>query len=251
MKMGKTALITGASGGIGLELARLAAADHYNLALIARSENKLKEIQKEFQEEYDIQVDVLPFDLAETDTAAEIFEELQDRDIEILINNAGFGDHDDFADAKWSKINSMIKVNIIALTELTHLFLPGMIKRGSGRILNVSSTAAFQPGPQMAVYFASKAYVQSLSEALAVEMKDKGITVTALCPGPTVSGFQGKADIIEDPDEKKPRMATAAEVAEYGYHAMMKGKTVAIHGTMNKILAASAGFKPGSFLSKL
>jgi uncharacterized protein len=249
--MNKTALITGASGGIGLDLARLAAADGYDLALVARSENKLKDIQKDLQKQFNIKVDVLPLDLSEASSASEIFDELKDRNVSILINNAGFGDYDFFADANWKKLDSMIKVNITALTELTHLFLPEMIERKAGKIMNVASTAAFQPGPLMAVYYATKAYVLSFSEAIANELKDKGITVTTLCPGPTETGFVAGAELEESGLFKSMKIQKSIDVASYGYQSMMKGKTVAIHGVVNNIMTSSLRFVPRTLVTNM
>ena len=188
---GKTALITGASGGIGYEFAKLLAKDCNTLVLVARSKDRLKEIKKELETASPISVIVVAQDLSEPDAAEKIFRRLESEHIivDILINNAGFGDHGAFVETDWRKEEKMIAVNISALTEMTKLFLKGMVERKSGRILNVASTAAFQPGPFLAVYYASKAYVLSFSEVIVNELKGKGVTVTALCPGPTATGF--------------------------------------------------------------
>ncbi|HPT21881.1 MAG TPA: SDR family oxidoreductase [Bacteroidales bacterium] len=243
--MSKTALITGASGGIGLELARIHASKGDNLVLVARSGDKLSEIKSEFEAKYNVSVRFLVRDLSVPHAAIKVYDEVTNHGIEIdyLVNNAGFGDFGLFAESDWDKQERMININITALAHLTRLFLPGMIKRGEGRILNVASLAAFTPGPTMAVYFASKAFVLSFSEALNNEVKGKGITVTALCPGSTESKFHEVA--IGDPKMLKERkMMSAEEVAEIGYNAMMKGKTVVLPGFKNALLATLTRFIP-------
>jgi hypothetical protein len=171
-------------------------------------------------------------------------------EINILVNNAGFGDYGWFSESDLIKNHEMVQVNIDALTQLTRFFLPDMIKRKEGKILNTASTAAFQPGPLMTVYYATKAYVLSFSEGLAEEVADKGITVTALCPGPTESNFQNNAHLGESKLIKGKKIATSKEVAEFGYHALMKGKRVAVHGTMNRFMAFSTRFAPRKFITK-
>ena len=163
-------------------------------------------------------------------------------DVDVLINNAGFGNLGKFSESDLKKELEMINVNISALTALTRLFLPEMIAKNHGKILNVASTAAFQPGPMMSVYYATKAYVLSFSEALSEELKGTGVTVTALCPGPTASNFQKTAGIQETKLIKGKRIATSKEVAEFGYDAMMKGKRIAVQGTMNKLMAYGVKF---------
>jgi short-subunit dehydrogenase len=251
--MAKTALITGASSGIGLELAEIFAKDNTNLILIARSEGKLKELADRLQKQYGVTVYLLAKDLSDYTTAKEIHDwcNAQNITVDFLVNNAGFGDFGMFAESKWDKQLQMINLNITTLTYLTHLFLPSMIKRKEGRILNVASTAAFQPGPLMAVYYATKAYVLHFSEAIANELSDKGVTVTALCPGATESGFQSAADMHESKLVKGKKLPTSKEVAEYGYRAMMDGKAVAIHGTMNYLMANSVRFTPRSLVVKV
>jgi uncharacterized protein len=250
--MNKTALITGSSNGIGYELAKIHAIKGDNLVLVARSKNKLDELKKELEEKYNVSVYTIGKDLSIPDSAKEIYDDIKQKNISIdyLINNAGFGDIGLFADSDWVKQEGMINLNVMALTHLTWLFLPDMIKRGNGRILNLASTASFQPGPTMSVYFASKAFVLSFSEALNNEVCDKGITVTALCPGSTESGFHSTAlghGIL--PKERK--IPSSGEVAEYGYKAMMKGKAIAIHGMKNAFMAISVRFIPRSIVVKL
>ena len=183
----------------------------------------------------------------------EIFDETSKQQIHIdyLINNAGFGDFGMFVETDWNKEAQMIQLNITALTQLTKLYLKEMVKRGSGKIMNVASTAAFQSGPTMAVYYATKAYVLSFSEAIDNEVRDKGVTVTALCPGATESGFQAAAAMEESNLVKGRKLPTSKEVAEYGYESMMKGRTVAIHGFMNYLLANSVRFIPRAMVVKV
>jgi short-subunit dehydrogenase len=250
--MNKTALITGASGGIGLEFARIHASKGDNLVLVARSRDKLAEVKAELESDFKVEVYNIVRDLSVKDAAAEVFNEVRNKNIFIdyLINNAGFGDFGLFAGSDWEKQEMMISLNITALVHLTRLFLPNMIERGEGKILNVASLASFQPGPTMSVYFASKAFVLSFSEAINNEVKDKGVSVTALCPGSTESNFHAVAMGVPDLVEER-NMQTAAEVAEIGYRAMMKGKPVAIPGFKNSFLAFAVRFLPREFIVKM
>ncbi len=182
--MNRTALITGASNGIGYELAKVHAEKGDNLVLVARRKDRLDELKKELEEIYKISVFTLEKDLSLPGSALEVFNELKSKDLSIdyLVNNAGFGDFGLFAESDWNKQERMINLNIMSLAHLTRLFLPDMIRNGKGKILNLASTAAFQPGPTMSVYFATKAFVLSFSQALNEELREYGITVTALCP---------------------------------------------------------------------
>jgi hypothetical protein len=251
MKMNKTALITGSSGGIGLELAKIHAENGVNLVLVARSKGKLDELKASLEEKHKINVHTIEKDLSRKRAAVEVYDELKMLNISIdyLINNAGFGDICLFELSDWNKLEKMINLNILVLTHLTRLLLPCMIAAGSGKILNVASTAAFQPGPTMAVYFATKAYVLSFSEALNEEVSGKGITVTALCPGSTESGFHAVA-IGEGKKLKERSLPSSRTIAEYGFKAMMKGKPVAIPGLLNRIMATLVRFLPRSFVVK-
>jgi uncharacterized protein len=250
--MHKTALITGASGGIGLEFARIHASKGDNLVLVARSGDKLEKIKAELVADYKVEILNLVKDLSLRDAAVDVYNEVKSKNIVIdyLINNAGFGDFGLFAGCSWEKQEKMISLNITALAHITRLFLPGMIERGDGKILNVASLASFQPGPTMSVYFASKAFVLSFSEAINNEVKDKGVSVTALCPGSTESNFHavamGDPNLVED-----RKMQTAKEVAEAGYRAMMKKKAVVIPGFKNSFLAFSVRFFPREFITKM
>ncbi|MBK8144483.1 MAG: SDR family oxidoreductase [Bacteroidetes bacterium] len=241
-----TALITGASSGIGFELAKVHASKGGNLVLVARNKSKLDELKMELETNYNVSVYTIGKDLSAKDAAQEVYDETTKQNIQIdyLINNAGFGDFGMFVETDWNKEYQMISLNITTLTQFTKLYLQGMVQRRNGRIMNVASTAAFQSGPTMAVYFATKAYVLSFSEAVDNEVSDKGVTVTALCPGATESGFIEAAGMQASNLIEGKKLPTSKEVAAYGYHSMMKGKTVAIHGFMDWILANSSRFVP-------
>ncbi len=242
------ALITGASGGIGREFARLAAADGYDLILVARSAPALGALATELGTRHPIEVLPIPLDLARRESAAELIARLAARAIvpEILINNAGVGSYGLQRDTRLEDELALIELNIGTLTRLTKRLLPEFLARGSGRILNVASTAAFQPGPYMAAYYASKAYVLSYSEALAWEVRGSGVTVTTLCPGPTATGFQARAGM------RRPKaiagglvpIAEAAPVARAGYRAMLAGKGLVIPGPTNRLLVESLRVMP-------
>ncbi|HPS70809.1 MAG TPA: SDR family oxidoreductase [Bacteroidales bacterium] len=250
--MNNTALITGASSGIGLDLAKIHAKLGGDLVLVARNKQKLLEIKNEFESNYHIEVVVIEQDLSRKDAAQEVYNQTKQQgiSIDILINNAGFGDFGFFAETDWFKEYEMISLNIVALTQLTKLYAQDMISNGSGRILNVASVAAFLPGPKMAIYYATKAYVLSFSEAIANEFAANGITVTTLCPGPTDTGFEKAAALEESGLFKKQKVVSSMPVAEFGYKAMMKGKTVAIPGFTNKLLTKLILFVPRSWVVK-
>jgi uncharacterized protein len=251
--MKNTALITGASNGIGLELAKIHASKGGDLVLVARNKSKLDQLKTELESEYKVSVYTIGKDLSINNSAQEVYDETTKQNIQIdyLINNAGFGDFGMFVETNWNKELQMINLNITALTQFTKLYLRDMVSRKSGKIMNVASTAAFQSGPTMAVYYATKAYVLSFSEAVDNEVSDKGVTVTTLCPGATESGFQAAAAMEESNLVKGKKLQTSREVAKYGYKAMMKGKTVAIHGLMNSIMANSVRFIPRALVVRL
>lgn len=245
--MNQTALITGASSGIGLDLTRFFAADGYDLILVARNEAKLRETAAELEREFGIGVTVMPGDLSRPETPSLLFAKLEDqgRSVDVLVNNAGYGVAGHFAHETVLRTElEMIQVNITALTHLTKLFLPAMVERRRGRILNVASTAAFQPGPLMAVYYATKAYVLSFSEAIAEELKGTGVTVTALCPGPTATGFAAAAEATNRRLFKLKTPMASAGVARAGYVGLMRGERIVIPGLANKLLAQSVRFAP-------
>jgi hypothetical protein len=239
-------LITGASGGIGYELAILAAKQRSNLLLVARSAEKLESFATMLRSTYNIDVITLITDLSQMDNVKQMLEKIKEYNLEVdtVINNAGFGDFGDFADASITRNLEMIALNISALTLITHDVLQQMKRTGKGRIMNVASTAAFMPGAGMAVYYASKAYVLSFSEALFRELKGSGITITTLCPGPTDTGFAKEAGLGKSLLHKMLPAATSADVARFGYRAMLKGKAVVVPGFMNKLSVITPRFSP-------
>jgi len=247
-----TALITGASGGIGYELAKLFARDHHNLVLVARNADKLGQVANELQAR-GVSVKTVALDLAEPPAPKFLFDQLQREGIavDILINNAGFGALGKFAQMTDDQIFGQINLNIIALTQLTRLFLPPMLARRSGRIMNVASTAGFQPGPLMAVYYATKAYVISFSEAIANELKDSGVTVTCLCPGATHTGFAKRAGNDKSRLFKQLGAMNADKVALDGYRALMEGRTLAISGLHNWLVAQSTRLGPRKMVTAI
>lgn len=250
--MKNTALITGASNGIGYELAMIHAAKGSDLVLVARNRHRMEKLKSELEKKNHVNVYIIMKDLAVPGAAREVFDEIKLHriTIEYLINNAGFGDFGFFAESDWSRQEQMINLNILSLAHLTWLFLPDMISRKRGRIMNVASTAAFAPGPTMAVYFATKAFVLSFSQAIDNEVREHGITVTSLCPGPTETGFKDASSLQGSRIFENRRIPGAREVAEYGYYSMMSGKTVAIHGLKNKLLAHSARMMPPKVVAR-
>ena len=251
----KAALITGASSGIGLELAHVMAKEKHNLVLVARSIDKLNELAAELIETHGIKVQTYKADLSNPKEIENLYQQTQNDDIEVsyLINNAGFGEYGNFIENDWEKLNSMMQLNMVSLVHLTNLYAKDMVSSKFGKIMNVASTAAFQPLPYFGVYAATKSFVLSFSEAIASELKDHGITVTALCPGLTGTGFVDAANMENTKflDKAKSGMATPEEVAEYGYEAMMKGKTVAVHGMINSVMAQSSRFLPRDLVTTI
>ena len=246
-------LITGASNGIGLELAKIFAQEKHDLALVARSYDKLKQIAENLQQTYGVQVKYYTKDLSISSTPEEIFEVLQSEggNIDVLVNNAGFGWRGEFATMELSDALEMIQVNITTLTHLTRLFLPGMIERKRGKILNVASTAAFQPGPLMATYYASKAYVLSFSEALSEELEGTRVTVTALCPGPTATGFGARAGFTNEKILGNVLSMNSYTVALEGYKGLMKGKPLVVPGWENWLGTQLVRFVPRPIPARL
>jgi len=243
--MAKTALVTGASAGLGAQYARLFARDGHALVLVARRKDRLDDLAVELREQYNVTVYVLPADLAAPEAPARLYAELAQRSIEVdfLVNNAGFGANGAFATLDLMPQLEMIQVNVVALTQLTRLLLPAMLTRGSGRILNIGSTAGFQPGPYMAVYYATKAFVNSFSEALAQEVRDSGVTVTLSCPGPTATEFSQVAG-NEKTKLFQSVVMDAETVAREGYAAMLGGKVMAVHGLKNKAMLQALRISP-------
>jgi short-subunit dehydrogenase len=241
--MKETALITGASSGIGLDLARLFAKEGYDVVLVARSEGKLRALAAELERDRGVKAHVVVADLAKADAARQLVGALP-VDVDVLVNNAGFGVTGPFVETDLANELEMIQVNIVALTELTKLLLGPMVARRRGRVLNVASTAAFQPGPLMAVYYATKAYVLSFSEAIADELRDSGVTVTALCPGPTETGFAAVADMTASRLFNVAKPMSSADVARAGYEGMKRGRRIVIPGVKNKLLTQSIRVSP-------
>jgi uncharacterized protein len=244
--MAEVALITGASGGIGEDLARTIAGGGRDVVLLARSAAKLQILADELSRAHKINATVLVADLSAPGAADEVARSLAERRmaIDILVNNAAFGSLGEFARENPQEQLRMLQVNVVALTMLTRFLLPGMLERRRGRIMNVASTAAFLSGPLMAVYYATKAYVLSLSLALTEETAGTGVTVTCLCPGPTRTGFQERAQMNQSRLFRVTNVMSSADVARAGYEGMMSGRTLVIPGLANKITAQSTRFAP-------
>ena len=241
----RSALVTGASGGIGRAIAEQFARDGIDLLIVARSRDALERLAAGWSQQYGVQVTPLVADLALPGGAARLADEVARRGLALdyLVNNAGYGLFGTFDVTALEDELAMLRINVEALTILTKRFLPE-IKRRRGRIMNVASTAAFQPGPYMAVYYASKAYVLSLSEAIAQELQGSGVTVTALCPGPTSSGFQDKAAMQHSALVANKKLPSAEQVGRDGYRAMMRGRRVYVPGLLNKLMVQSVRFTP-------
>lgn len=242
MESSKTALVTGGTSGIGFEFARLLARAGYDICVVGHDEGRMNETVERLRSEYSVSVTPIIQDLSAIHAAQEVMKRITVL-VDVLINAAGFGLYGEFAITDAARERAMMQVNITALTELTKLVLPRMISAQHGRILNISSIAAFQPGPRMAVYYATKAYVLSFSEAIAEEVKNTGVTITTLCPGPTKTNFEDTAQLAESQLFKRTLM-TAEEVARIGYVAMMQGKRTVIPGVKNRILSMGPRFVP-------
>ncbi len=252
--MDRIVLITGASKGIGKELAYVFAKNGYSLLLIARNLSELEQLQKELKDKYQCESKILSVDLAKTDSVDVIINTFKNEisKLDVLVNNAGFGFVNKFADMPIADINGMIDVNVKVLTDLTYRVLPFMLARKSGKILNVASTAAFMPGPYMAVYYATKAYVFSFSQAIREEYRKDGITISTLCPGPTKTPFIKRAG-LDDTYLFKGNfpVMTAQKVASIAFKGLMKKKRVIIPGIMNKASVISILFMPTLWVTKL
>ncbi len=253
MTIKQTALITGASGGIGLELAHVFAREGYNLVLVARSADKLTALAESLTAEFGISAMAHPADLTDPAAPDALFAAMQEKGItvDVLVNNAGFATFGYFAETDLQRELDEIQLNVTALTHLCKLFGREMVTRRRGGILNVASIAAFQPGPLMAVYYATKAYVLSFSEALANEMADFGVTVSVLCPGATVTDFFDRAEMGNSGMMKNLRMMSAKDVAEIGYRGFVRGKTVVIPGFMNRLLVFSTRLASRKITAKI
>lgn len=251
--MGTVALITGSSSGIGKQLAHIHAQRGGDLVVVARSEDKLNELKAELESKHSVQVTVIPKDLTLPDAAQEVYDHVKREGIEVeyLINNAGFGGRGKFHQRDWDQDHAMIQLNVVALTALCRLFLPDFVRRNSGRILNVSSTASLLPGPLQAVYYATKAFVTSLSNALAEELHDTNVTVTALLPGATETEFGRTSGM--DKTSMFQKTASASSVAQDGYAGMLAGKLNVISGVTfgQRIMLAAIPFAPKKLLLRI
>ena len=245
-------LITGASSGIGLELAKVFAEKKHNLILVARRKERLVALKKEIQQTNPVSIEILVKDLSNENQIKELYEEIKERKVlvDVLVNNAGFGELSYFINQKEKTIRDMISVNVLTLTLLSNVFAKDMAKRKKGHILNVSSIAGFQPGPLFSVYVATKAYVLHFTESIAEELKEKGIVVTSLCPGPTHSEF-AEVSHMSNAAFFKGKLPSSRDVAEYGYKALYKKKIVAVHGFKNKILVFFSRLLPRSLIRKV
>ena len=241
----ETVLVTGASSGIGRELARRFASDGSRLMLVARRDRELHSLADELRAQHKTESRVFTVDLARPESAGQVLSHVQAAGwkVDVLINNAGFGAHGRFFELPVDRQLQMLQVNVTTLTHLTRLLLPGMVERRRGGVLNVASTAAFQAGPQMAVYYASKAYVLSFTEALAEELAGTGVTATALCPGPTETSFNAAAGLRGSRLSSR-RAMTAEDAARVGHDAFRRKQVVAIAGLRNRMLAFSVRFAP-------
>jgi short-subunit dehydrogenase len=244
-------LITGASSGIGFELAKIAARDGQNLILVARSSPSIKKLATDLVEDFGVQVAHYACDLSDILQLEKLVTQIRKdgHSVNTVINNAGVGLYGIFSDNDWDTVQSMISLNVMSLTYLSRAFLPDMKITGHGRIMNVASTAAFIPGPYMAVYYATKAYVLSLSQALSEELSSNNITVTTLCPGPTQSAFERTAKINGTSGLFKGTLPTSKSVAQFGYRAMLRGKRVAVHGLKNRIGTFLVPLLPSKFVT--
>ena len=249
----ETVLITGASSGIGKELAYQFAQRGHPVILTARDAENLDDVAANLTAKYGVDARFVPLDLDDPDAAADLFATLQNEGIgiDILVNNAGFGQRGRFWESSIETSLSICRVNIEAVLRLTHIFLPLMLARGKGRILNTASIAGFYPAPTLAVYHASKAFVLSWSEALATELKDTNITVTALCPGATDTDFFTEGDLVDTQVFQKGNVASPQEVAAGAYDALMRGDRVFVPGGMNKLMVFLRRFLPESAQAKI
>ena len=249
----RLALITGASGGLGLEFARLFAADKWDLVLVSRGEEALRKIRAELEAAHGIAATVLPADLSRDGEAKTVAAALAAAGLalDVLVNNAGIATYGPFAESDPEEERAMLEINVTNLTVLTRLLLPAMLRRKSGHVLNVASTAAFQPGPLMAAYYASKAYVLSFSLALSEELRDTGVTSTCLCPGPTATGFVARAKMETSRLFKRGLVMDAATVARIGYRACLAGKPLVVPGALNRVGAFATRLVPRLFAARI
>ena len=248
----RTALITGGSSGIGLELAHLFAGDGYRIVLVARNRTALRELADELHSRFGVEVRVIPKDLSHPSAPVELYQELHEAgvDVDVLVNNAGFGGSGQFLQTDWNVEAEMIQVNVVAVAHLTKLFLP-QIRARRGKLLNVGSVAGFLPGPYTAIYYASKAFVLHFTEALAEELSGTGVTVTCLCPGPVQTNFQKRAHVGGSSRANQRLLMDVREVARLGYEGMKAGKRVVIPGWKNRLLTNALRLVPRDTVTKI
>lgn len=249
----RTALITGASSGFGVQFVRRFAADGFDVVLVARTGAVMEELAAEMEERHGVTTVVFPKDLSEPNAAADVMANLDERGVHVdaLVNNAGFSTYGEFAEVDLDTTMDMLRVNMLTLTELTRRCLPGMLERGWGRILNLGSIASFSPAPMTAAYAATKAYVLSFSLALRDELKGTGVSVTALCPGPTGTGFQARAEMEDSALVAGKSLPDAVEVADAGYEAMKRGRPYLVTGAASRVFAFGSRFLPRSASSRI
>ena len=231
-------LITGTTSGLGREFARLFAQNGYNIVAVARNEVLLQQQKQELERQFGVEMVYIVKDLSAEDSAQEVYDEIKHKgiNIDILINNAGFGSFGRYVDVDWQRQKGLANVNMLAVMQLSYLFGKAMDRRGEGKIVNIASIASFQAGPYMAMYYASKAFVRSFSEALHEEMKSSGVSVTAICPGPVATNFERNAHIINSAMFTRLRVYTPEVVAAKSYRAIMNNKAVYVVGWPNKLL---------------
>ena len=251
-RTGKTALITGGSAGIGLALAREFAAHGHDLIVVARHRDALEAAAGTLEGKHGISATVIALDLADAESPQRLYDTVigEGLKVDYLVNNAGFGLGGEFIETDIARELDMIQVNVTALTHLTKLFLPAMVKRKQGRVMNVASTAAFQPGPLMSIYYASKAYVLSFSQAIDEEVRRSGVTVTCLCPGPTATDF-AETSGVSNKGLLSSVVADVDDIGRYGYAAMMRGERVAIPGRRNKLMIHAQRLAPRLLVTKI
>jgi len=247
--MKKFSIVTGGASGLGYEFVKLLLKDNYNVIIIDNNKLELETVKLNIEKKYLNKITLINKDLSKHNASLDIYNKLRNKNIEVLINNAGFGLFGKFANTNWEVEKNMIMLHVMCTTELTKLFLKNMIKRKKGKILNMSSLAAFQPGPLMSIYYSTKTYILHFSEAIANELKNTGVSITVLCPGQTRTSFQKKVS------SKKKKInfnfSSAKEVAKYGYKALKKGETIAVPGIINKIIANIHRFIPRSLATSL
>lgn len=250
--MEKTAIVTGAASGLGLEFSKLLASDGYDLIVTDKNEPELSRVKLFLESAFNCKVLSVISDLSKPNSAETLVNQINNRKIDILVNNAGFGLYGFFKSTDWKVESEMIHLHVLNFTHLTKLILQGMLEKGHGKILNVSSMAAFQPGPLFSVYAASKAFINSFTLSLSNELNGTGVTVTLLCPGQTNTNFaKSVANISGSKHSKVPFTAEAAEIAKYGYKALKKGKVMAIPGNINKIMKNMSIFLPIMFSTSI